>query len=99
MAGRGPRVGTESRGGADPCVIAPFTDRSSLSLLRLAKKRGLSLLEARVDLFANLERESVIAHVGRARAVAPVLATVRSAEEGGKWKLGEPERLALYRAL
>jgi 3-dehydroquinate dehydratase-1 len=99
MAGRGLRVGNVSLGKAEPRVIAPFTDRSSLALLRLAKKRGLSLLEARVDLFANVERESVVAHVGRARAIAPVLATVRSAEEGGKWKRGEPERLALYRAL
>jgi 3-dehydroquinate dehydratase-1 len=82
-----------------PHVIAPFTDRTTERALRSAVKGGLSLLEARVDLFERVEAKHVIAVLERARAVAPVLATVRFRAEGGAWSGTERERLALYRAI
>jgi len=94
-----PHIGTVALRRGEACVIAPITDRTGLPLLRLAQKKGLSLFEARVDLFDHLEPEKIIAFLGKVRAIAPVLVTIRSAAEGGKWKRGEPERLALYRAL
>ncbi|HEX6276058.1 MAG TPA: type I 3-dehydroquinate dehydratase, partial [Polyangiaceae bacterium] len=82
-----------------PHVIASFTDRTPERVLRAAVKNGLSLLEARVDLFENVEPAHVVGVLERARAVAPVLATVRFRAEGGAWSRTERERLALYRAI
>ena len=83
----------------EPRVIASFTDGTKLSTLRAAVKRGLSILEARIDLFDDRSPEHVIEVLDAARAIAPVLATVRSSAEGGKWDGREAERLALYRAI
>lgn len=82
-----------------PTVIAPFTDRTPLRTLERAAKQGLSLAEARVDLFRERSAEAVRAHVAAARAVMPVLVTIRSAREGGAWREPEPLRLELYRTL
>jgi 3-dehydroquinate dehydratase-1 len=93
------RIGKVTLRPMQPRVIAPFTDRTKLSTLRSAVKRGLSLLEARIDLFDSVEPDHVVATLEAARAVAPVLATVRSNAEGGQWAKSERERLALYRAI
>jgi 3-dehydroquinate dehydratase I len=93
------RIGKVTLRPMQPRVIAPFTDRTKLSTLRSAVKRGLSLLEARIDLFESVEPDHVVATLEAARAVAPVLATVRSNAEGGQWARSERERLALYRAM
>ncbi|HTQ04540.1 MAG TPA: type I 3-dehydroquinate dehydratase [Polyangiaceae bacterium] len=82
-----------------PTVIAPFTDRTPLRVLERAAKEGLSLAEARVDLFRDRTPDAVRAHIEAVRAVLPVLVTVRAAREGGAWRDGEAARLALYRAL
>ncbi len=93
------RIGTVALRRSEPRIIAPFTDRSRPARLRTGVRRGLSLLEARVDLFGSVEPAHVISSVNEARAIAPVLGTVRSSAEGGAWKRSERERLALYRAL
>lgn len=95
----GLRIGKVVLRRTEPRIIAPFTDRTSHSTLRTGVRRGLSLLEARVDLFDDVGTEHVLENVRRARAIAPVLATVRSGSEGGAWKRSERDRLALYRAL
>jgi 3-dehydroquinate dehydratase-1 len=82
-----------------PHVIAPFTDRTPERVLRRAVKSGLSLFEARVDLFENVEPAHVVDVLERARAIGPVLATIRFRAEGGAWARSERERLALYRAI
>ena len=93
------RIGKVVLRSMEPHVIAPFTDRTPLSALRSAVKRGLSLLEARVDLFDKRDPAHVVEMLDAARAVAPLLVTVRSAAEGGKWTGTERERLELYRVL
>jgi 3-dehydroquinate dehydratase-1 len=93
------RIGKVALRRTEPRVIAPFTDRTPLASLRRGVDGGLALLEARVDLFQNTERASVLSNVRKARALAPVLGTVRSGSQGGKWTGSENERLALYRAL
>lgn len=93
------RFGTVALRRSDPRIIAPFTDRSRPASLRAGVKRGLALLEARVDLFGSLETSHVVSSVSKVRNIAPVLGTVRSGAEGGAWKRSERERLALYRAL
>jgi 3-dehydroquinate dehydratase type I len=95
----GLRIGKVVLRRTEPRIIAPFTDRTRPSTLRTGVRRGLSLLEARIDLFDDVETEHVLENVRRARAIAPVLATVRSGSEGGAWKRSERDRLALYRAL
>lgn len=99
MATRSPRIGTVALRRAEPRVVASFTDRTSPAKLRAAVRRGLSFLEARVDLFESFDAAHVVDCVRRVRAVAPVLATVRSSAEGGKWRRSESSRLALYRSL
>jgi 3-dehydroquinate dehydratase-1 len=93
------RIGRVLLRRTEPRIIAPFTDRTRPSTLRSGVRRGLSLLEARVDLFDDIESSHVLDNLRRARAIAPVLATVRSGSEGGAWKRSERDRLALYRAL
>ena len=93
------RIGTVALRRSEPRIIAPFTDRSRPASLREGVRQGLSLLEARVDLFGNVEPAHVVSSVRKVRPIAPVLGTVRSGAEGGAWKRSERERLALYRAL
>lgn len=93
------RIGNVTLRPLTPRVIAPFTDRTKLGTLRAAAKRGLALLEARVDLFDDQSTAHVVQTLEAARAIAPVLVTVRSAAEGGNWAKSEAERLALYRAI
>lgn len=93
------RIGKVLLRRTEPRIIAPFTDRTRPSTLRSGVRGGLALLEARVDLFDDVEPAHVLDKVRRARTIAPVLATVRSSSEGGSWKRSERDRLALYRAL
>ncbi len=93
------RIGRVALRPHHPTVIAPFTDRTSLRTLAAAAKQGLSLAEARVDLFRDRSVEAVRERVVAARAVMPVLVTIRAAREGGAWRAPESERLELYRAL
>lgn len=76
--------------------------KSKLPLIAFAvpgpqkRPKGADLLEARIDQFKNLKPEAV------ARALKkmpkPILATVRSVKEGGKARLSDAQRIALFRA-
>jgi len=93
------RIGKVALRRMEPRVIVPFTDRTPLSTLRSGVNGGVALLEARVDLYRSTELSNVLSNVRKARTIAPVLATVRSGSQGGKWTQSETERLELYRAL
>lgn len=99
MKARGVRIGKVLLERFEPVVIAPFTDETPLAVLRTAAARGLDLAEARVDLFRDQSLKRVVECVRAASAVVPVLATLRSSEEGGKWTGDDGARLALYREL
>ena len=99
MSERVPRLGSVRLVRHEPALIAPFTDRTPLALIRRAKARGLALLEARVDLFARHDASHVSATVARANDILPVLLTIRASKEGGAWRSGDAARLSLYRAL
>jgi len=94
-----PRLGSVRLVKHQPTLIAPFTDRTPLALIRRAKARGLALLEARVDLFDSRELSVIGTVVGRASEILPVLLTIRASKEGGAWRGGDAARLSLYRAL
>lgn len=93
------RIGRVALRPHQPTVIAPFTDRTPLRTLERAAGQGLSLAEARVDLFRDRSSESVRERIAAVRAVMPVLVTLRAAREGGAWHDDEAARLELYRAL
>jgi 3-dehydroquinate dehydratase-1 len=82
-----------------PTVIAPFTDRTPPATLRTAAARGLDLAEARVDLFQDRTSAHVIGVVRAVAELVPVLATLRSSKEGGRFGEDGDERAVLYREL
>ncbi len=99
MARRPVSIGSVTLRPFEPTLIAPFTDRTPLSVLRKARARGLALLEARVDLFDDSDTRNVANVLQRAGTVLPVLVTPRWSEQGGHFAGDEQERLAVYRAL
>jgi 3-dehydroquinate dehydratase I len=96
MAG-GLRIGSVELG-VRPCVAVPFADRTTRAEVLALALRGLDVAELRIDHFARFDPAHVLAQLD-VFARIPVLATIRSAAEGGGWKGTEAERLALFRAL
>jgi len=84
--------------GVRPCVAVPFADRTTRAEVLALAQRGLDVAELRVDHFARFDPAHVLAQLDVFAGV-PVLATIRSAAEGGGWQRPEAERLALFRAL
>ena len=95
----GLRIGRVALEKHAPTVIAPFTDRTPPATLRTAAARGLDLAEARVDLFEDRASAHVIGVVRGVADLVPVLATLRSSKEGGRWSDEDDERAVLYREL
>jgi 3-dehydroquinate dehydratase-1 len=95
-----PRIGKVVLAPHRAIVIAPVTDRTSLAAIAKARKQGVELAEARVDLFARRGLDEVRRYVTALRREMPVLVTLRSAREGGEWPVDEDDaRLVAYRAL
>jgi 3-dehydroquinate dehydratase-1 len=76
----------------------PFADAATRAEVLSLVQRGLDVAELRVDHFARVDAASVLAQLDVFAGV-PLLATIRSAAEGGGWKGTEADRLALFRAL
>ncbi|MBM3289584.1 MAG: type I 3-dehydroquinate dehydratase [Candidatus Hydrogenedentes bacterium] len=81
-----------------PRIAVPFRDGNSATSIAGAVRLGMDIAELRIDQFADRETRHVLAEIEKFRAV-PVLATIRSAAEGGAWADGDDARLALYRAV
>jgi len=81
-----------------PRVAVPFADAPTRAEVLLLAQQGLDVAELRVDRFARVDAASVLASLDVFAGV-PLLATIRSAAEGGGWKGTEADRLALFRAL
>jgi 3-dehydroquinate dehydratase-1 len=79
-------------------VAVPFADRATRAEVTALRAQGLDVAELRVDHFARFDAEHVLAQLDVFAGV-PLLATLRSAAEGGGWKGPEADRLALYCAL
>ena len=90
----GDLVLTEGR----PHVAVSFTDADGKDEVARARAAGVAIAELRIDLFARHSADYVEAQVRRLAGL-PTIATIRYAAEGGGWTGGEPERLALYRAV
>lgn len=93
------KIGPVTLAPDQPRVIAPFTDKTPLEEIVRAGDRGLDLLEARVDYFDSYDAGYVLDKISQVPAELPVVATIRSRQEGGKWRGSETERLSLFSAL
>ena len=81
-----------------PLVAVGFKDGVSLKTLQKAKKDGLGVAELRVDLFSSYDRKHVLKEAAKFKNF-PIIATIRSRREGGKWNLSDAQRLELFQAL
>jgi len=72
-----------------------LTDRDSPSG-RALRKAGADVIELRLDNFSSFSPAHLRKQIQRVKPL-PVLATVRSKAEGGKWKGTEASRLELFR--
>lgn len=83
--------------GDEPLVVGAISSARTLEREDLASALRLDVAEFRLDLTGPVEgwpaRARQLRDAGR-----PVLLTLRSAGEGGRWSAGEPERLSAYQA-
>ncbi|MFD0200791.1 MULTISPECIES: type I 3-dehydroquinate dehydratase [Saccharothrix] len=79
-----------------PVIAVSFADDDSARAAAEARSAGVDVAELRIDRFSRTDVGHVLAQV-RAFEGLPVLATVRSAAEGGGWSGAEEARLELFR--
>jgi 3-dehydroquinate dehydratase I len=79
-----------------PLIAVSFADEDSERAAKEARSAGVDVAELRIDRFSRTDVGHVLEQV-RAFDGLPVLATVRSAAEGGGWNGGEAARLDLFR--
>lgn len=79
-----------------PLIAVSFADDDSAGAATEARSLGVDVAELRIDRFSRTDVGHVVEQV-RAFEGLPVLATVRSAAEGGGWSGGEAARLELFR--
>ncbi|HTB22132.1 MAG TPA: type I 3-dehydroquinate dehydratase [bacterium] len=85
-----PAIGNVLLGSVPRVVLAVGKSSSDL---KSAAQAGVSILEARIDLFARTDSDFVAQELARLRAFGlPVLATFRPESEGGAWTGGEEDR-------
>lgn len=84
--------------GGAPLIAVSFADHESERAAAEARSLGVDVAELRIDRFSRTDVDHVLDQV-RAFDGLPVLATVRSAAEGGGWTGSEAERLEVFRAV
>jgi 3-dehydroquinate dehydratase-1 len=93
------KIGTVAFAWERPRVIAPFTDKTPHDAIYTARDYGIDLLEARIDQFESYEPSYVVDRIATLRAEIPIVATIRSQKEGGRWTGSEDARVSLFSAL
>lgn len=83
---------------AGPAVVLALRDGVPRETIDAAIASGADAVELRIDEFRDTAVEAVADECRRLAGI-PLLATVRAAAEGGKWRGTEQERLGLYRAV
>ena len=79
-------------------VAVSLKDKTSITALREMRKAGVDIFELRVDRFASWNPAYVLKEIAKFTKW-PVLATIRSKNEGGRWRDSEAGRLQLFRAV
>ena len=80
-----------------PRIVAAYTDKTPLTAIQRAEQLGLDIAEARIDQFEVFDQSYVLEQLRRFTRT-PVIATIRTENEGGRWRFTESERLSLFRA-
>lgn len=73
-------------------------DAENLEEIADAFRKGVSIIEVRIDQFTKTDAPYVVEELRKLKDY-PMLATIRSAHEGGAWKKSEQERLALFKTV
>ena len=81
--------------GRIPRIAVPFRDGVTEMQVAEARRAGMDIAELRIDHFADCTPGRVL-EVIRRFGGTPILATIRSQAEGGKWTAAEKERAALF---
>ncbi|MCC6152673.1 MAG: type I 3-dehydroquinate dehydratase, partial [Candidatus Hydrogenedentes bacterium] len=81
-----------------PRIAVPFRDGNDSAFIARAVELGVHIAELRIDQFAKRDAANVLNEIEKFKAV-PILATIRSAAEGGNWHDSDSSRLALYKAI
>lgn len=81
-----------------PLVAVSFGDEDAGRDAALVRDLRVDVAELRVDWYSSTQPEHALGQI-RPFAGAPILATIRSKDEGGHWAGSEPERLRLYEAV
>ena len=79
-------------------IAVPFTDKTPLSAIQLARKEGMGIAELRIDLYSSYSNDHVLREVRKFKKIKTI-ATIRSKREGGQWTGHEKKRLALFKAV
>ena len=86
--------------GKRPVLVGVLTGFSGKGALRNALKIGIDAIEVRVDHFESREAAPLMSLLEGLRGKGlPVITTVRSSREGGKYPISDRERIALFSAL
>lgn len=91
------RIGEVTLGGA-PRVVMAVRDDAPPEEVDAAIQAGVDILELRIDAFSRKDPDHVLGVVESLKAY-PLLATIRSKNEGGGWEGPEEDRAALFEAV
>ena len=87
-----------TRLGKGPAIAVTVTDSESFRVLRGAKRRGASLFEIRIDRFRRLDENWLQQKIRTVRrAGLPLIATIRSRQEGGRRQISDPQRFQIFK--
>lgn len=81
-----------------PLIAVPLADKVSPSSIHRAKKLGMDIAELRIDLFSSYKKDHLLIEIKKFKGI-PVIATIRSKKEGGRWSGSEKERLELFKTV
>jgi len=84
--------------GVGPRVAGVIVDGWDEGLLDTAIKEGADILELRIDHFRTLKKERLLEAIKGIRTRGlPLIATIRSREEGGKRAIDDEKRMDIFR--
>lgn len=81
-----------------PLLAAAVDDSINTREISFAMEQGLDIAELRIDLCSQNSPMYVLNQIEKLKEIATV-ATIRTAQEGGKWNGSEQERLTLFKSV
>ena len=81
-----------------PRIAVGLKDGVSSQAIEEARRRGLDVIELRIDQCSSSSSDYVLNEIKRFSGFSTI-ATIRSQSEGGSWGLTEKERLQLYKKI